>query len=185
MIVALCLSGSALAADDPGNSAHSPSQAAADVIRDFASADGAFLAAALVKTDFQKDDLSTLIQYPNDYIVVVELTGAQVKQAFERSVSLYPQSNLSFLQISGFEVTFNRTSPPNSRIVSISVNGSKLEDVKTYNVAMPSSLQRGGLGYFRIWDKAKIVRKYEDKNLEEVLKGKPASATSPRWSAQG
>ncbi len=159
-------------------------QAAADALKAFASSDGAFLAAEQLKETYKKDNLASILKYPTDEITVLNLTGAQIKQAFERSVSLYPESNSSFLQISGFEVTFKKSAAPNSRIVSVTVNGAKLEDGKTYTVAMPSLLGHGALGYFKIWEKAKPTKNPPKGTLESVLKDKKYAETSPRWSSQ-
>ena len=170
----------------PEVGAHLPSQAAADILRDYATVDGAFLAAGLVKPTFQKsEDLASLIQYPSDELVVVTITGAQVKQAFERSLSLYPEENSGFLQISGFEVTFSKSAPSGQRVLSVRCNGVSLEESKNYRIAMPSSLGRGGLGYFKIWDKAKITKTFEKVTVESILKGKRYAETSSRWVASG
>ncbi|RYG49662.1 hypothetical protein EON79_00525 [bacterium] len=173
----------ALAQGSPETAAHLPSQAAADALRSAAGTDAAFIAAGLVK-EGSKDDLATILQYPTDEVVVVSLTGAQVKQALERSLSFYPQPNGSFLQLSGFEVVFSKSAASNSRIVSITANGARLDESKTYTVAMPANLGRGGLGYFRIWDKSKITKTLTGATLESVLKGKKYVETSPRWVAQ-
>ncbi|MCB8932140.1 MAG: 5'-nucleotidase C-terminal domain-containing protein [Fimbriimonadaceae bacterium] len=172
---------SARVGDGPGTESHLPSQAAADLLRDATGADGAFLAAGLVKDTFQQDNLASLLQYPTDQVVLVQLTGAQIRQAFERTLSLYPLPNTSFLQISGFEVEFSKTADAGSRVTSVTASGSKLEDEKTYSVAMPSSLGRGGLGYFKIWDKSKITKTFENMTVESVLKGKRYVETEPRW----
>lgn len=168
----------------PAVDSHGPSQAAADILREVANADGAFLAAGLVKESFQNDDLATLMQYPDDEIVVIGITGAQIRQAFERSISLFPQPNTSMLQISGFEVVFDPNAEPNKRIKRVSANGSALEDGKTYNIAMPSSLGRGGLGYFKIWDKTKIVSTVAGTTVEKALAGKKLVASPARWVAE-
>lgn len=170
-----------MAEDGPDVGAHSASQAAADVIREYAGSDGAFLAAGILKKPYQKDNLASLLQYPSQTIIVLSLTGSQVRSAFERSLSMYPQPNEAFLQISGFEVTFKKSGAPESRIVSITANGSKLEDSKSYTIAMPSTLAHGGLGYFKIWENAKTVKTLDQKTVEEVLRGKHAADTSPRW----
>lgn len=170
----------------PEVGSHLPSQAAADVLRDYASADGAFLAAGLVKSGYQKsDDLSALLQYPSDELVVVTITGAQVKQALEQALSLYPDKNSGFLQISGFEVTFSKSAPSGQRVLSVRSNGASLEESKNYRIAMPSSLGRGGLGYFKLWDKAKITKTFEKVTVESILKGKRYAETSSRWVASG
>ena len=172
----------ASAEDGPDVGAHSASQSAADIIKDFAQADGAFLAAGILKKNYSKDNLATLLQYPTNTVVVIALTGRQIRDAFERSLSLYPQPNEGFLQISGFEVTFKKNGTPNNRIVSIIANGARLDEAKSYNIAMPSTLAHGGLGYFKIWENAKTVRKF-DATVEDVLRGKRVIETSPRWSA--
>ncbi|MCC7230976.1 MAG: 5'-nucleotidase C-terminal domain-containing protein [Fimbriimonadaceae bacterium] len=171
--------------DNPELGAHLPSQAAADVLREFAGTDGAFLAAGLVKGSFQKDDLSSLVQYPSDEVVVITITGSQVRQAFERSLSLLPQSNTSFLQISGFEVVYSKDKVPGQRVIQVRCNGNPLEESKNYQIAMPSSLGRGGLGYFKIWDKAKITKTFPDATIESVLKAKRYVDSSPRWVVSG
>jgi 2',3'-cyclic-nucleotide 2'-phosphodiesterase (5'-nucleotidase family) len=164
---------------------HLPSQAAADVLRDFAQADGAFLAAGMVKTAFQSDDLATLLQYPTDELVTVGLTGKQIKQAFERSLSLLPQPNTSFLQISGFEVVYSKDETVGQRIVQVRAGSQVVDDGKTYQIAMPSSLGKGALGYFKIWDKTKITKTFENATIESILKGKKFVETSSRWVASG
>jgi 2',3'-cyclic-nucleotide 2'-phosphodiesterase (5'-nucleotidase family) len=171
--------------EGPEVGSHLPSQSAADALRGFAATDCAFMAAGLVKSNFDKDNLASLLQFPSDEVVVVNLTGTEIKQALERSVSLYPQPNPSFLQLSGVEATFSRNGTPGQRIVSVAVNGSKLDEKRTYSVAMPASLGRGGLGYFKIWDTSKIAKSFDKTTVEKVLKGKHFTDTSSRWSAVG
>jgi len=184
--LALCLFSAAAFAENPEIEAHPPSQAAADVLREYAKTDGAFLAAGLVRTNLPKrDDLASLLQYPTDDLVVVTITGAQVKQAFERSLSLYPEPNTSFLQVSGFDIVFSKEAGTGQRVIQVKCNGSSLDESKSYQIAMPSSLGRGGLGYFKIWDKAKITKSFTGVTVESVLKGKPFAATSPRWVPSG
>lgn len=165
----------------PGTGAHAASQAAADVIRNVAETDGAFLAAGLIKTDFQADNLASILQYPTDEIVVVRLKGSEVRQAFERSLNLYPQDNTSFLQISGFEVEFSPNGDPGKRVLNIKAGGSDLDENRNYTIAMPSSLGRGGSGYFKIWDKTKIVATVDKINMESALRGKRVGESKPRW----
>lgn len=184
-LVALSLLLGALVAlaQSPGNEAHGPSQAAADVLREVAGADGAFLAAGLVKSNFDRDNLASLMTYPDDEIVVVAMKGSDIRAAFERSVALLPESNLSFLQVSGFEIAFDPKAMSGARIKNVTVGGSKLDDGREYRIAMPSSLGRGGFGYFKIWDRSKIVQTLST-TVEKALVGKKATETRPRWVAQ-
>jgi hypothetical protein len=171
-------------AQNAGSESHSAGQTAADILRDVTQADGAFLAAGLIKPTFQKDDLATMLQYPDDEIVIVKLKGSDVRQAFERSISLYPQANTSFLQVSGFEITFDPKAAVSQRVKSITTPSGALENGRDYRIAMPSSLGRGGFGYFKIWDRAKIDSTLP-MTVEKALAGKRALETRPRWIAQG
>lgn len=171
------------AAQNPGAEGFGPAQVAADIIRDVSGSDGAFIAAGMIKPAFNKEDLSSMLQFPDDEIVVVTLKGSEIRNAFERSVSLYPQSNASFLQVSGFEIVFDPDGPSNSKIKSILAGGSKLDESREYRIAMPSSLGRGGFGYFRIWDRGKIIKTL-DGTIGKTLQGKKASESKSRWIAQ-
>lgn len=183
--LAICVAALACAqSKGPEVEAFAPAQVAADLLKEKSGADGAFIAAGMV--DAKKhlaDDLSKMLVYPNETIVVVSLTGAQIKQAFERSLSLYPQPNWGFLQISGFEVTFSPEAPTNQRIRSVAVGTTKLDESKTYNIAMPVGLARGGYGYFKIWNETKIVSTVPDTTVERVLAGKRSADSKPRWVA--
>lgn len=173
------------AQEAPDRDAFGPAQAAADLVRDAAGADVAFLPAGIMYRDFIGDDLGKLVKYPTETIHVSKLTGAQIKQALNRSISLYPSPNSGFLQVSGLEVTFDPRKPAGERVVSVSVGGRALDDRADYNVAMPISLARGGYGYFNVWDKTAIVKNFETVTLESVLKGKRPESSAPRWKPTG
>jgi 2',3'-cyclic-nucleotide 2'-phosphodiesterase (5'-nucleotidase family) len=165
---------------DPGLGAFLPAQSVADVVREAANADIAFVAAGNLNAEFDKNDLATLIQFPTDPIVIVKLKGSEVRLALERSMHLYPQSNRSFLQLSGLTVEASGTASPDSRILNVKVGANELDEKATYQVAMPLSLGRGGMGYFKIWDKTKFVRTL-DTTMETTLAGKKLTETTPRW----
>jgi hypothetical protein len=175
----------AFAQEGPDVASHAASQVAAEILREYAGTDGAFIAAGLVAKSFDKDNLASLIQYPSDEIVVVNLTGSEIKQALERSVSLYPLPNPSFLQLAGIEATFSKSAAIGQRIISATIGGAKLDDKRSYSIAMPASLGRGGSGYFKIWDSSKIAKTFDKVTLSGLLKGKHTSDSSPRWSVVG
>ena len=166
----------------PGNSSHLPSQMAADILREYSSSDAAFLAAGLVKSEYQQDNLASLLIYPDDELVILSLKGSQIRAALERSMSLYPEENPCFLQLSGIEVSATAAAQPNKRINSILVGGSKLDDAKTYRVAMPSSLGRGGMGYLKVWGKTDITKTYANVTVGSILSGKKYLTLTPRWT---
>lgn len=153
-------------------------------MRAAAGADAAFIAAGQIKTNVDAKNLATLLQYPSDDLTVVSLTGSQIRQALERSVSLYPSPSMTFLQLSGLEVTFKKDAPADARIVRILIGGTPLSDSATYTVAMPGSLARGGFGYFKIWERSQVKPVPSVSSLEGLLSGKSAEGGSPRWIAQ-
>jgi 2',3'-cyclic-nucleotide 2'-phosphodiesterase (5'-nucleotidase family) len=161
--------------------AHSAAQAAADVIREAAGADAAFLPAGLLKEG--SGDLSSMMQYPTDEIVVVALKGSQVRAALERSLANYPQPNGAFLQISGLLVTFSESAAPESRILDIRVGDAPLSADRQYQVAMPVTLARGALGYFKIWERTSIAKSLGT-TLEGALKGKTGAVRASRYIAK-
>ena len=171
--------------ESPDRGAFGPAQAAADLVREAAGADIAFLPAGIMVRDFSGSDLGKLVKYPTETIHVSKLTGAQIEAALNRSISLYPSPNSGFLQVSGIEVTFNPDSPAGSRVTGVTVNGRALDLKAEYQVAMPISLARGGYGYFNVWDKNAIVKNLDNTTLESVLKGKSADSQSARWKAVG
>lgn len=183
-LLALCLLPAYASAQEPFElGAYGPGQCAADALRDYAHADGAFIAAGLLKASMQKDNLAALFEFSSDEIVVVKLNGSQLKEAFERSLSVYPMPNSSFLQISGFQVAFDGSAPIGQRVKSATALGTPIDNSRTYTIAMPARLARGGFGYFKIWDKADIVQTIAGATVETALKGKPVIDTSPRWVA--
>ena len=184
VLIAASLAASTLAfAETKETGADLGAQAAADAIKGAAGTDGAFIAAGMLKDGYDKtQDLASMLLYPEDQITVVKLTGAQVRDALERSVSLYPQPNTSFLQLAGFEATFNKNASDGHRITTVTANGSALSNTATYTVAMPARLAQGGYGYFKIWDKPDIVKTIENSTIESVLKGKAYTDSSPRWT---
>lgn len=167
-----------------GKGGFSAGQAAADILRSTAQSDGAFIAAGLMKDSFQSDNLATLMQYPTDEIVVVKLKGSEVRQAFEQSLKLYPQENTSFLQISGFEVEFSAAGDPGKRVLNVKFGTSDLDENRVYSIAMPATLGRGGSGYFKIWDRSKIISTVPSMTVESALRGKRVSESKSRWVAR-
>lgn len=169
-----------LQATGPDKEAFGPGQAIADEIKQAAGTDIAWIPAGMLNEE-GKGDLSTYIKFGTDEIAVVNLTGKQIKLALERSVSLYPSANPSFLQISGLEVSFSKSANPDERIRTVLVDGNALNLEGKYQVAMPTTLARGGLGFFTIWDKKAIERTVEKSSLETVLKGKAGFVRTSRW----
>lgn len=137
----------------------------ADAIRKATNADIAIVPAGLFKetsipvNKMKSVNPASFLQYPDDLIVTITLTGDQIRQALERSVSLYPQKNMGFLQVSGLTFAFNPTAPRGQRVGSIKINGKDLQPGNKYTVGMTQPFAKGGYGYFVIWgsNQANIV----------------------------
>jgi 2',3'-cyclic-nucleotide 2'-phosphodiesterase (5'-nucleotidase family) len=183
-VLAVTLCSAWASGSDPQVGATETGQAAADALKTYTSADGAFLPADLIGKPFAGSDLATILSYPTETFAVLTLTGSQIRKAFERSALLYPQPNAGFLQVSGFEISFSKRAVPNSRVTAVTINGSKLEDARKYEIAMPTSLQKGQLGYSDLWESAKVYRTFGKVTIQDVLAGKHSSSSSLRWLQQ-
>jgi 5'-nucleotidase / UDP-sugar diphosphatase len=79
--------------------------------------------------------------------VLVELTGADIKDALENGVSMLGSYGGRFPQVSGLTVTVDAKAPVGSRIVGVSVGSAPLEAGKRYTVASNNFMLAGGDGY--------------------------------------
>ena len=171
--------------DDPSLGSTAAGQAVADALREFTGSDVALVPAGLLKDSDKKEDVAAALAFEGDGIVVVNVTGAKLREALERAVSAYPQSSVGFLQISGIEAAFKKSAPANSRLTTVAVGGARLEDTKTYAVAMPLSLKEGQLGYANLWENSTTPRRFKDTTLATVVKGRRVGSFVARWSPQG
>ncbi|MEP0764975.1 MAG: 5'-nucleotidase C-terminal domain-containing protein [Fimbriimonadia bacterium] len=153
--------GQTLSLSEPGSGPSPVAQMVADAMRAAASADVAFIAAGFFVSGSldgppSAEKLNKLLAYPGEEIYVLSLTGDQITKALERSLSLLPQSNRAFLQVSGLKVEYSAKAAANSRVKRVLVEGKALDAGKTYRVAMPATLARGALGYFTVWQREQI-----------------------------
>ena len=72
-----------------------------------------------------------------DETCVLEMTGAQVKDAMENACSQYPKLEGRFAQISGMAYTFDAALPAGARVVSVEIpKGTPLDEEKLYKVRL-------------------------------------------------
>ena len=112
---------------------------------------GGFREITIPKGAIKTADILKCLQYPDDQIAVMRLTGARLLKALERSVSIYPQKNMGFLQVSGLTLTFDPTAPKESRIKSALVGAEPVVPDRSYRIATTKPLADGAYGYFTIW----------------------------------
>mgnify|MGYP000678082639 CR=1 FL=1 len=103
----------------------------------------------------------TAILPMEDMMVVLELTGAQVRAALENGVSKYPTHEGRFPQVSGILFVFDPDAVPGARIVSVDVvaaDGSTtpLDNDASYRVSTKEYLASGKDGFTMFAD-AKVL----------------------------
>lgn len=118
-----------------------------DVIREAAAADIAFhnrtgMRADLAQGEITKEHLYNISPFGNT-IVVMELTGAQLLEAIEYSVS----GAQYFLEVAGMEYTYDPKLAVGGRVTEARVGGVPLERDRVYRVATNSFIADGGDGH--------------------------------------
>ena len=96
-------------------------------------------------------EVITVLPFANT-LATMELTGTELKEAFEISLGQYPGENGGFLHVAGGKVVFDPAKPEGERIVSVSYldeNGEYVEvqDSVTYTIATNAFTAKGGDGY--------------------------------------
>ena len=155
---------------DPGKAETAIGDLVADALRAAMHTDIAFVAASDLKQlaapipadAINSSDIIALIAYPDDSLATLTLDGKSIKQALERSVSNYPQSNFGFLQVSGIRFTIDPARPTGSRVSSINIGKSPINDDQKYTAAVSNSLANGALGYWKIWTKDNITSRSQN-----------------------
>lgn len=104
-------------------------------------------------------------------LATIKLTGAELKEAFETSLSAYPAENGGFLHVSGGKVEFNSSKPVGERVVSISYkdeNGkyTAIQDNQTYTIATNAFTAKGGDNY-KVFAKAYTEGRVTDLGLSD------------------
>ncbi|MDM5333696.1 5'-nucleotidase C-terminal domain-containing protein [Ureibacillus composti] len=120
-----------------------------EVIMAFTNGGG--IRAAINQGPITVGEVITVLPFGNT-IALMDVTGKELKAAFEISVGKYPEENGGFLHVAGAKVEFDSSKPAGSRIVKISykdANGNyvNLEDSKTYTVTTNAFTAKGGDGY--------------------------------------
>ncbi len=133
---------------------------AADAVRSAARADvallnaGAFNRGTLPAGPVEAAGVNALLAFPDDDMVVLTLSGAQLRAALEYAVKDYPTASPRFLHTAGLSATFDARAPANSRLVRLRVAGREVADADSFAVAMPRGLAQGGAGFYTVWSEA-------------------------------
>lgn len=155
-------------------------QSIADVFRTASGSEIAFVASGFLTHGKEAKNLSTAFQFPSDELWLVSLTGKQLTEAFERSLSFYPEPCPDTLYFSGGEVSFQVPKIGKAKFLNATIGGLAIDPAKTYRVSMPSSLARGGLCYFAVWNFQK-PEKVISPSIAKLLEGKSVQTSTLRW----
>jgi 5'-nucleotidase/UDP-sugar diphosphatase len=142
----------------------------ADVLKHYAKTDIGLVNSGMIRGDkrytkgsiITRKDIATELPF-REHVAVLSVTGAQLRQALENSVSQVEHAEGRFLQVSGISFTYSLEKPAGKRIQSVHINGSKLNLKQKYSVATSDYLANGGDGY-DVFQNALHLDKYSQKS---------------------
>ncbi|MCI2425013.1 5'-nucleotidase C-terminal domain-containing protein [Candidatus Acetothermia bacterium] len=136
----------------------------ADVMRKRTGADIAIQNGGGIRTSIDVGPITlkeifTVLPFDN-YVVALELTGAQIWQALENGVGDVSPTG-AFPQVSGMSFIFDPTRPCGDRVVEVIIGGKPLDMDRTYIVATNCFLAAGG-DMYAMMREARVVLKTGD-----------------------
>ncbi len=141
-----------------------------DAMIDFTGADvaltnGGGIRASIPAGDITVGDVITVLPFGN-YVVTIDVTGAELVQALEHGLSAYPETLGAFPHIAGMNVVFDPSQEVGSRVVEVTVDGEELDPEAIYSLATNDFLGAGGDDYTMFGDN-EITALYP--GLDEIL----------------
>ena len=141
-----------------------------DSMLDFTGADIALTNGGGIRDSIQIGDITvgdviTVLPFGN-YVVTMDVTGAELKEALEHGYSAYPESLGAFPHISGMNVVLDPNEEAGSKVVEVTVGGEELDMEATYSLATNDFLAAGGDGYTMFGDN-ELTALYP--GLDEIL----------------
>jgi 5'-nucleotidase / UDP-sugar diphosphatase len=191
LVLADTVAGAPITSVDAGKQEVGFGDLVADALRSASGASIAFLPAVSCKPgiipagNVSQAQLQSLLQNPGEVWAVANLSGAQVLDALNKSLSRLPGSNNGFLQVSGVQVEYNPEGNRNTRVTSVTIGSSALNAGTQYRVVMPLSLAKGGSGYFTIFDASNMAGDPSTQSLLEALTTYVSSKSSLTYPGTG
>ncbi len=143
----------------------------ADALREYTDADiavingGSIRGEAIYQENQKISRRDVISELPHrSYAVVLQLTGKQLHQAIEHSLSGVEYALGRLLQVSQLTIKYNKRLPLGERVLSIKHKGIELDPAKSYNVAMSNYLASGGDDY-TMWEGAQEIEFSRQKNM--------------------
>lgn len=135
----------------------------ADAMREYAGADLAIANGGGIRSDavygpgtLARRDVMSVLPFGN-VVVSLRLSGAEVLEALENSVSQYEDGAGRFPQLSGATIRVDPSRPAGERVVEATVGGAPLDRAATYVVATNDYAAGGGDGFEVFVDAPRII----------------------------
>ena len=170
-------SASPLGARDMGKTEAAVGDLAADAVRAALKTNVALIAASEIKSKddpfpagkVSSADIAKLVSYPDDPLAVLEITGKAIRAALEKSVAIYPQPSLGFLQVSGIKFKFDPARPVGERVHSVYIGDKLMLETARYTVAVTNSIANGALGYWKVWASQDVKSRQPDLTIVKAV----------------
>ena len=132
----------------------------ADIARDATGADIALIHAGSIRKDIPKGNIEVADVLDTnpfiDPVVVVAMSGEQLKRALEQSFTLLR----GLMQVSGLEVQYDTSRAERERLVSLKVNDQEVSDDDRFEIAVGEIIALGG-DHYDVFTETDILRKSE------------------------
>ena len=113
-------------------------------------------------------DIASLLPFGN-VVVVLELSGRQLRDALEFGLAQRDREGGGFLQVSGMRLAFDPSRPAGARLVDVQVGGAPLDAERRYSVAVLDYLARGGDGFTAFRDARVVLDAASGPILADIL----------------
>ena len=125
-----------------------------------------------------KRDIRGLLPFSNT-VTLLEVTGAALRAALERSVDELPRPTGHFLQTAGIRMTVDPARSPGQRVGPIEIEGRPLDPASRYRVAVPDYLARGQDGYSMLGASRVLLAPEDGPGMIETILDGLAAGRSP------
>ena len=147
----------------------------ADAMRGALGADVALMNGGGIRSDrivppgpLTRRDVVNLVPF-NNAVMVLEMTGARLREAVEFGLVDREREGGQFLQVSGLTLTFDPRRPRGDRVIDARVGDAPLDPQRTYRVAVVDFLARGGGGITAFHDARVLLGAGSGPLLSEVV----------------
>ena len=124
-----------------------------DIMRLYYGADCTIMAAGTIRGDqiyppgvLRIKDIMDCFPF-EDPVVVVRVTGADIRAALENAVSTYPALEGRFPQVSNVKMVFDAKAPPMQRVRKVAIGDEALNEDRRYILATRDYMARGKDGF--------------------------------------